>query len=221
MVEKDLFGFIENFDKPTFAIENNLNGSVAGIDEAGRGPLCGPVFASCVLLNRNVFPKNLNDSKKIKEKERENIFEEIVNFEKRGLLFYGIASVSAEIIDRINIREATKLAMKNAYENLVEKYGEIVGFSVNNVIVDGNFVPSIDVNAISVVKGDQKSLSIACASIVAKVSRDRELVAMDKLYPVYGWVKNKGYGTKEHIEAIKKFGLVNGYHRKSFCKSFV
>ena len=201
---------------PTFDIENSLSGVVAGIDEAGRGPLCGPVFASCVVLDRNNFPNNLNDSKKITEKNREKIFKEILNFEEKGLLHYGVASVNADIIDRINIREATKLAMKKSYENLVKKYN----VQVDNVIVDGNFVPDIDTNAIPVIKGDQKSFSISCASIIAKVLRDRELIEMDKLYPMYCWVKNKGYGTKNHIEAIQKYGLVAGYHRKSFCKNF-
>lgn len=203
---------------PTFDIENNLQGITAGIDEAGRGPLCGPVFASCVILNRQKFPDNLNDSKKITEKNREKIFEKILQFEKDGLLYYGVASVSAEIIDEINIREATKLAMKNSYLNLLEKYDNI---KIDTIIVDGNFVPNVDINAIPIIKGDEKSLSVACASIIAKVLRDRELIGMDKLYPQYGWVSNKGYGTKKHVEAIKKCGLVDGYHRRSFCGNFI
>ena len=201
---------------PTFDIENSLQGITAGIDEAGRGPLCGPVFASCVILNRENFPNNLNDSKKITEKNREKIFNEILQFEKDGLLYYGVASVNAEIIDEINIREATKLAMKNSYLNLLEKYDNI---KIDNIIVDGNFVPNVDVNASYVIKGDEKSLSIACASIIAKVLRDKELIEMDAQYPKYGWISNKGYGTKKHVEAIKKYGLIDGYHRKSFCKS--
>lgn len=199
---------------PTFEIENNLLGITAGIDEAGRGPLCGPVFASCVILNREKFPNDLDDSKKITEKNREKIFEEILQFEKYGLLYYGVASVNAEVIDKINIREATKLAMRNSYLNVLEKYNTL---KVNNVIVDGNFVPDINTNAIAVIKGDQKSLSIACASIIAKVLRDKELIKMNDLHPEYGWISNKGYGTKKHIKAIKKYGLVDGYHRVSFC----
>ena len=199
---------------PNFDIENNLLGITAGIDEAGRGPLCGPVFASCVILNKNNFPKNLDDSKKITEKNREKIFNEILEYEQQGLLFFGVASVEANIIDKINIREATKLAMLNSYNDLINKYN----IKVDNIIVDGNFTPKIDINAISVIKGDQKSYSIACASIIAKVSRDKELIEKYNQYPQYNFIKNKGYGTKEHVEAIKKYGLIENYHRKTFCK---
>lgn len=200
---------------PSFEIENSLNGVVAGIDEAGRGPLCGPVFASCVILNRNDFPKNINDSKKITEKNREKIFDEIMEYEKQKLLFFGVASIDSNTIDRINIREATKLAMQESYNNLINKYN----ISVDNVIVDGNFVPNINTNAIAIVKGDQKSYSISCASIIAKVLRDKELIEKHSKYPQYNWIKNKGYGTSEHIEAIKKYGIIENYHRKSFCKN--
>ena len=201
---------------PSFDIENSLLGITAGIDEAGRGPLCGPVFASCVILNKENFPKNINDSKKITEKNREKIFNEILEYEKQGLLFFGVASVDANTIDKINIREATKLAMFNAYNNLINKYN----IKVNNVIVDGNFTPDINTNSIAVIKGDQKSYSIACASIIAKVLRDKELIEKHNQYPQYNFIKNKGYGTKEHIEAIKKYGLIKNYHRKTFCKFF-
>ena len=199
---------------PSFEIENSLVGTVAGIDEAGRGPLCGPVYAACVLLDKNNFPDNIDDSKKISEIKREAIFEDILEFSGRSLLFYGFGSVNADTIDKINIRNATKLAMKLAYEDFLNKYGS----NIDNVIVDGDFIPDIDVkNSIAVVKGDQKSYSIACASIIAKVLRDRELRQMDLLCPQYGWLRNKGYGTKQHIEAIKKCGLVDSYHRKTFC----
>ena len=201
---------------PSFDIENSLLGITAGIDEAGRGPLCGPVFASCVILNKENFPKNINDSKKITEKNREKIFNEILEYEKQGLLFFGVASVDANTIDKINIREATKLAMFNAYNNLINKYN----IKVNNVIVDGNFTPDINTNSIAVIKGDQKSYSIACASIITKVLRDKELIEKHNQYPQYNFIKNKGYGTKEHIEAIKKYGLIKNYHRKTFCKFF-
>ena len=201
---------------PSFDIENSLLGITAGIDEAGRGPLCGPVFASCVILNKENFPKNINDSKKITEKNREKIFNNILEYEKQGLLFFGVASIDANTIDKINIREATKLAMFNAYNNLINKYN----IKVNNVIVDGNFTPDINTNSIAVIKGDQKSYSIACASIIAKVLRDKELIEKHNQYPQYNFIKNKGYGTKEHIEAIKKYGLIKNYHRKTFCKFF-
>lgn len=203
-----------------FEIENNLVGTVAGIDEAGRGPLCGPVYAACVLLDRNNFPKNIDDSKKISEAKREIIFKEITEFSDNNLLFYGVGSVDAVTIDKINIRNATKLAMKLAYENFIVKYHNYYSniSNIDNVIVDGDFTPDISAkNLIAVVKGDQKSYSIACASIIAKVLRDHELKKMDLLYPQYNWSNNKGYGTKKHIEAIKEYGLVENYHRKTFC----
>ena len=178
---------------PSFDIENTyINKVVAGIDEAGRGPLCGPVFASCVVVNKKYYP-------------------EILDLEKQGKIFFGIGTASVEEIENINIRNATKLAMKRAYENLLSKYL----ISIDCVIVDGNFIPEIDKPAEYVIKGDQKSISIATASIIAKVSRDNLLKIMDKEYPQYNWKNNKGYGTKEHLEAIKKYGLCK-YHRKSF-----
>lgn len=203
---------------PNFDIESSIGGIVAGIDEAGRGPLCGPVFAACVVIkDKTNFPKNIDDSKKISEKNREKIFEKIIDYEANDLLYFGASSITADIIDKINIREATKLAMVGAYKNLIDKYN----ININHVLVDGNFVPLIDTDAVAVVKGDQKSYSIACASIIAKVLRDRELVKMDKKYPFYGFRKNKGYGTKEHINAIKKYGLIENYHRISFCTKFI
>ena len=129
-------------------------------------------------------------------------------------MFFGVASIDANIIDKINIREATKLTMLKAYNNLIDKYN----IKVDNIIVDGNFTPKININAISIIKGDQKSYSIACASIIAKVLRDKELIEKHNQYPQYNFIKNKGYGTKEHIEAIKKYGLIENYHRKTFCK---
>lgn len=197
---------------PNFDIENSYNvGIVAGIDEAGRGPLCGDVFAGCVILDRNNIPEGINDSKQISESKREKIFDNMIELEKEGKLFYGVGRGSVEEIEELNIRNATKLAMKRSYENLVEKYK----IKVNVVIVDGNFVPNIDVKSDFVIKGDQKSLSIAGASIIAKVSRDRVLRIMDKEFPQYNWINNKGYGTKQHLDAIKQYGLTK-YHRKSF-----
>ena len=149
--------------------------------------------------------------KKLTEKIREEIFNEILDLEKQNKIFFGIGTASVEEIESINIRNATKLAMKRSYENLLSKYL----ISVDCVIVDGNFTPEIDKAAQYVIKGDQKSISIATASIIAKVSRDNLLKIMDKEYPQYNWKNNKGYGTKEHLEAIKKFGLCK-YHRKSF-----
>lgn len=201
---------------PNFFIEESYGLSVvAGIDEAGRGPLCGPVFASCVVLDKLFYPKDVNDSKKLSESKREKIFEEILELEKNKKLFFGIGTASEEEIDIINIRNATKLAMKRAYENIVSKYNNL---KIDVVIVDGNFVPDINVKADFVIKGDQKSLSIATASIIAKVSRDRLLKKMDLEFPQYNWKSNKGYGTKEHMDAINKYGVCK-YHRKTFIHS--
>lgn len=198
---------------PNFDIENSYNLPViAGIDEAGRGPLCGPVFASCVVVDRNFFPKDVNDSKKLTESKREKIFNEILELEKNEKLFFGIGIANVEEIDNINIRNATKLAMKRSYENLLSKYQNL---KIDVVIVDGNFVPDINVKSDFVIKGDQKSVSIATASIIAKVSRDNLLKQMDLEFPQYNWKKNKGYGTKEHMDAIKEYGICK-YHRKSF-----
>ncbi|MDR1494752.1 MAG: ribonuclease HII [Rickettsiales bacterium] len=201
---------------PTFDFENCYPGVVAGIDEAGRGPLCGPVYAACVVLDRINYPKNIDDSKKISEKNREKIFEEILEFEQKGILFYGAGLVEPGEIDKINILNATKVAMAMAYGNLLEKYG----IRVDMVLVDGNFVPNINTGAMALVGGDGLSYSIACASLVAKVLRDRELRSMDSRYPQYGWIRNKGYGTAEHLEALERYGLVENYHRKSFCRRF-
>jgi ribonuclease HII len=196
---------------PNFDHENSFNGIVAGIDEAGRGPLCGPVVASCVVLDRNQYPKGLNDSKQLNEKVRERIFAECLMLEKNGLLKFGIGIISPKEIDKINIRNATKLAMKNAYEDLCCKYS----FSVDMVLVDGNFVPEINTNAKYIIKGDEKCFSISAASIIAKVTRDRIMYDLAKQFPEYEWHKNKGYGTKKHIEKIKEFGITE-HHRKSF-----
>lgn len=198
---------------PNFDIENSFGKYkvIAGIDEAGRGPLCGPVFASCVVVNRNNYPKKVNDSKKITENNREKIFEEILYLEQHQDLFFGIGAANVEEIETINIRNATKLAMKRSYENLLSKYL----INIDCVIVDGNFTPEISTNSKYIIKGDQKSISIATASIIAKVSRDNLLKEMDKEFPEYNWRKNKGYGTKQHLEAIEKYGICK-YHRKSF-----
>ncbi|GMO57251.1 MAG: hypothetical protein Ta2D_02970 [Rickettsiales bacterium] len=197
-----------------FALENSYNlPIIAGIDEVGRGCLCANVFASCVVITQqNNIPNGITDSKKIAENNREKIFEEII---KNETILYGIGESSVEEIDKYNIREATKLAMQRSYENLKEKYG----IKPDLVLVDGNFVPKIDTRAEFIIKGDAKSVSIATASIIAKVSRDRVLRELDIKYPEYKWGKNKGYGTKEHIEAIKKYGMTDE-HRKTFCKKF-
>lgn len=198
---------------PNFEIEDSYNLSiVAGIDEAGRGPLCGPVFAGCAIVDKIFYQKDVDDSKKLTELKREKVFNEIIELESNKKLFFGIGTASVEEIDKINIRNATKLAMKRSYENLLQKYKNL---KPDVVIIDGNFTPDLSIKTDFVIKGDQKSISIATASIIAKVSRDNLLKKMDLEFPEYNWKKNKGYGTKEHMDAIKKYGICK-YHRKSF-----
>lgn len=197
----------------TFDKENSFNCNiVAGIDEAGRGPLCGPVYSACaIILDKNSYIADINDSKKLTEHKREKIFNQILELEKERKIIFGIGTASVDEIDIFNIREATKLAMKRSYENLIEKYN----IKPNLVIVDGNFVPNIDNKTEYVIKGDATCPTIATASIIAKVSRDKLLYDMDKEFPQYNWKSNKGYGTKEHMEAIKQYGICK-YHRRSF-----
>lgn len=203
--------------KPNFLIEeeydrynhNNLL-LVVGIDEAGRGPLSGPVVAAGVILDRNKYPKNLNDSKKLSPKMRKEIFLELQNTAK-----FGIGVVDEQTIDQINILGATKLAMRLAFENLCQKYRILP----NVVLVDGNFVPDInhqsEIITRAIIKGDQKSLSIAAASVIAKETRDKIMSELDTQFPQYNWQKNKGYPTANHFEMIKKFGICQ-HHRQSF-----
>jgi len=188
------------------AVDSLFSTNLAGVDEAGRGPLCGPVVAAAVCFKKYPFIPFVNDSKKMTAKARE--FAANIIFKKA---FVGIGLVSAEKIDEINILQASFEAMKLALADLVCK--------VDFVLVDGNKTLSdLTIPQKAVVKGDSKSFSIACASIIAKVTRDKILSEYDKLYPDYGFAKHKGYGTAEHIEAIKKWGLIERFHRKTFCK---
>ena len=181
---------------------------VAGVDEAGRGPLCGPVVAAAVILPDNCYIEGLNDSKKLTEKKREKLYDVIIN----EALAYGIGISDVDVIEKINILNATKEAMKQAVSKLKVK--------PDYVIIDGNQVIDINIPKHAVVSGDSKSQSIAAASILAKVTRDRMIIELDKKYPQYGFAKHKGYGTKAHIEAIKEHGLCE-IHRPSFCTKFV
>ena len=174
---------------------------VAGVDEAGRGPLAGPVVASAVILPPFTEPFIKGDSKKLSEEEREEAYEEI----KNRALAVGTAVVDSVVIDRINILRATKLAMKRALEDLKYKYDVVI---TDYVKLDG-------VNCIPLVKGDEKSLSCACASIVAKVLRDKIMKIYHKVYPEFDFDSNKGYPTKKHVELLKK-GKETEIHRKSF-----
>ena len=181
---------------------------ICGVDEAGRGPLCGPVVAAAVILKPEDKIEGVNDSKKLTEKKREALYDVIMS----KALSVGVGISDVDVIEKVNILNATKLAMKQAIQNLnvVPEY----------VLIDGNQMIDINIEAQTVVSGDAKSESIAAASIIAKVTRDRMLIEWDKQYPQYGFAKHKGYGTKAHIEAIKEYGLCP-IHRPSFCTKFV
>ncbi len=193
-------------------IENELYGQgyqlVAGVDEAGRGPLAGPVCAAAVILPQDLVIEGVNDSKKLTEKKREKLFDEIIE----KAVAYSIEFVSPDVIDEINIRQATSLAMHNAVKNLEKK--------ADFVIVDGNDNIPFDTPFRYIVKGDAKSQTIAAASILAKVSRDRLMIELDAQYPEYDFAKHKGYGTKAHCEAIQKYGVLP-VHRKTFMTAKV
>ncbi len=188
-----------------FDIERNHGGYVAGVDEAGRGPLAGPVYAAAVILPDDILIEGINDSKKLTEKKREELYDVIID----KALAYCVFSVDEKKIDAINILEATKLAMRSAVTQLKVK--------PDYVLIDGDKSPGIDIPHETVVKGDSKSMAIAAASILAKVSRDRYIIEMSKLYPQYGFEKHKGYGTKAHYDAISEFG-VSPIHRMTFLR---
>lgn len=183
---------------------------VIGVDEAGRGPLAGPVVAAAVKLKKySEVLDEINDSKKLTEKKREKLYDIIVeNFE------IGVGVVSAIEIDEVNILNATFLAMRKA---LCELQDKLKDYEQNIVLVDGNFkIREYKGEQVPIVKGDAKSLSIAAASIIAKVTRDRMMRELDKVYPNYDFSKHKGYGTKKHVEILKKMGPIKGIHRNSF-----
>ena len=194
---------------PTFDYENDKYEkgytAVCGCDEAGRGPLCGPVVAAAVILPKDLIIEGLNDSKKLTEKKRELLYDVIVE----KALAFGIAEASPEEIDEINILNASMLAMRRAVEKLSLK--------ADFCLIDGNSSRGFEIPTETVVKGDAKSYSIAAASILAKVTRDRICLEQDKEYPEYNIAKHKGYPTKEHMDAVKQFGP-SPIHRKSFLK---
>ena len=181
---------------------------VAGIDEAGRGPLAGPVVAAAVILPKDIFLPFLNDSKKVTEKRRDILFDEI----KQNAIAYGIGIASNALIDEINILQATYEAMREAV-NALKKTPDVL-------LVDAVHIPDINIKQVGIVKGDAKSVNIAAASILAKVTRDRLMAEYDKIYPEYGFASNKGYGTATHIAALKEIGPC-AIHRKSFIGNFV
>ena len=178
---------------------------VCGIDEAGRGPLCGPVFAAACILPLDLEIEGLNDSKKLTEKKREKLFDVI----KEKAVAYCIASASVEEIDATNILEADLLAMRRAIDGLSVK--------ADFALIDGNINRDFQIDSAAVIKGDATSLSIAAASILAKVARDRICIDLDREYPQYGIAKHKGYGTKAHMDALRQYGP-SPIHRKKFIR---
>ena len=194
---------------PNFEYEERLYGegykSICGCDEAGRGPLCGPVVAAAVILPLGIEIEGLNDSKKLTEKKREKLFDII----KENAIAYAIAEASPEEIDEINILNASMLAMRRAVEALPVK--------ADFALIDGNCSRGFDIPTETVVSGDAKSCSIAAASILAKVTRDRGCVDLDREYPMYGIAKHKGYPTKDHMNAVREHGP-SPIHRKTFLK---
>ena len=193
--------------------------SIAGIDEAGRGPLAGPVVVACVVMPRDSMIEGVNDSKKVSEKKREKLYEEII----KEAIGYGVGIMSQEEIDRINILNATKEGLTTAIKELERDLKEKNRNFDKPEIILVDALTKIDTDHIpykSIIKGDAKSYSIAAASIIAKVTRDRIMRQWAEVYPMYGFEKHKGYGTSAHITAIKEYGLCP-LHRRSFVKNIV
>ena len=197
----DLYAFERQARREGFA-------AVCGIDEAGRGPLAGPVFAAAVILPEHCGIEGIDDSKKLSPKKREQLFGEIEN----GAVAYGIGFATEQEIDRVNILQATFLAMKRAFDALAVR--------PDLALVDGNRMPQLGVETRTIIKGDSLSASIGAASILAKVSRDRLMLQIDGLYPQYGFARHKGYGTALHVEMLKKYGPCP-VHRRSFLKKIL
>ncbi len=196
----------KEIDNRIYEKELNNNGInfVAGVDEVGRGPLVGPVVTSCVVLPVNYTLDGLTDSKKLTKKQREKFYDIIM----KDAIAVGIGIKDENIIDEINIYEATKLAMIDAIRDCEKKT------KIEHVLIDAMKL-DIDIPTTSIIKGDLKSITISAASVIAKVTRDRMMEELDKIYPMYGFKDNAGYGTKKHIEAIKEYGIIKE-HRKTF-----
>lgn len=182
--------------------------TVCGIDEAGRGPLCGPVCAAAVILPVDCEIEGINDSKKLSEKKREKLYDEII----QKAVCYSVSMVPSDVIDEINILQATFLAMRNAVAALSVK--------PDLALIDGNQKPGLAIEERTIVKGDAKSVSIAAASILAKVTRDRYMLTLDEKYPEYQFARHKGYGTKLHYEMLSQYGLCPE-HRRTFLKKIL
>lgn len=197
---------------PDYTVENEISAQgykfICGVDEAGRGPLAGPVCAATVILKPDTEIKDLNDSKKLTEAKRESLYEIICE----NAISFAVAFSTVEEIESLNILNATFVAMERAVSKL--------NIPADFAIIDGNRLPDLSIPALAVVKGDSKSMSVAAASVLAKVTRDRLMLEYDKKYSNYGFAAHKGYGTKAHYEAINKYGITE-IHRKSFLKGVI
>ena len=195
---------------PDFSLELKIGGLIAGIDEVGMGPWAGPVVACAVIIDQTLFPINLipfiDDSKKLSQKKREEIYNTLIVIPD-NIFTYSIGSASVEEIDSLNIRQAALLAMSRAIQGLKVQ--------PEHCLIDGNMKPKFNIPSTSVIKGDSISLSIAAASIIAKVKRDNLMCELSKSFPEYRWSNNAGYGTKDHQKAIRELGITL-HHRKSF-----
>ncbi len=190
---------MDNYEYERNLYLNGVN-YIAGVDEVGRGPLIGPVVSACVILPKDFIPEGLTDSKKLSEHKRDYFY----NVIKGNALGIGIGIVSPEEIDEINIYEASKKSMMLAIKNCNHK--------IDHVLIDAMKL-DLDIPSTSIIKGDIKSISISAASVIAKVTRDKMMYELDNKYPMYGFANHKGYPTKKHIEAIHKYGLIDGYRK--------
>lgn len=206
--EQERLQSLKQIELALYSKNNNME-YIAGIDEAGRGPLAGPVVVACAIMPKDSMIEGVNDSKKIAEKKREKLYEEITE----EAISYGVGIVDAEEIDEINILNATKKALTTSIQELEIK--------PNLILVDAlTKIDTLGIPYQSIIKGDAKCYSIAAASIIAKVTRDRIMRQWDEIYPQYGFEKHKGYGTAIHIAAIKENGICS-IHRRSFVKNFI
>ncbi|SCK01165.1 Ribonuclease HII [uncultured Eubacterium sp.] len=212
--------FLKNRLEELKTIENQLRAEgfqyIAGVDEVGRGPLAGPVVAAAVVLPEEFDVLGVDDSKKLSEKKRNELFDQIIE----QAICYGIGQKDHQVIDDVNILEATKLAMAEAIEAAEKMLQDKLGKEIDFVLFDAMKIEAVEKPQQSLIKGDSKSISIAAASIVAKVTRDRQMIDYHQQYPHYGFDSNKGYGTKTHYEGIEEHGITP-IHRKSFLKNII
>ncbi len=215
-LQRERYRIMREFDLQAAQAQTSGHIIMAGIDEAGRGPLAGPVVAACAVLGEEFDVIGIDDSKKLSEKRREELFGQITS----KALAYGVGMADNNVIDDINILNATKKAMQEAVQAasamLEKKTGEKIGL----LLIDAVSLEDVMIPQQAIIKGDAKSLSVAAASIIAKVTRDRLMLDYHKQYPMYGFDKNKGYGTKAHYQAIEQNGITT-IHRKTFLKNIL